>query len=97
MITKTNFQMLKEFDKEFNPERRGCLSGEEVNKIVEALQIKERTILDLRNLRDFVVMYYRNTEEDWKKDPAKCDYRGDKRSGIVAVIDQGIFNMGGEV
>lgn len=97
MITRTNFQMLKEFDKEFNPEARGILSGDEVDRVNKALLIDERTLIDLRNLRDFVVMFYHISDEEWEKDHKKCMDRSDKCSGIVAVIDHRIFNMGGEV
>ena len=89
MITRSNFQMLREF-KDFTPQRRGILNGEEVEKIREYFQIKERSNIDLQNLRDFVVMFYsHDTRNDFKK--------ADIMSGIVGVIDQEKWNRGMEV
>lgn len=96
----TNFQMLKQLNKEFDPVNRGFLSGEEVQMIKEILCIEERTsVLDLRNLRDFTVMFFQNIKHSLDRDE---DYDAwfkisDKVSGITAVIDHRIFDLGGEV
>lgn len=90
MVTKTNYHMLREFDKEFKPKRFGILSGEEVKKVMDFFQIKERTNIDLQNLRDMVVMYYA-----LKKD--KTMDQSDVMSGIVCVIDNEKWNRGMEV
>ena len=85
MITKTNFQMLKELQKDFRPKEKGFLSEKEVSVIKETLCLEERDVLSLRNLRDFTVLLLSN--------------KGalDMMSGITHVIDLEIFNKGGEV
>ena len=93
MITKTNFQMLKELLKDFTPETPGILSEQEVLKIKTTLCIPEMDVLSLRNLRDFTVMFLSN-----KSKATPDDYGAhDMMSGITHVIDLEIFNKGGEV
>lgn len=94
---KTNFQMLRELiqEKKFMPESHGFLSGGEVKLIEETLCINEMDILALRNLRDFTVMWLCNLDNRNEKDDTR-DFH-DIMSGITAVIDKRIFNLGGEV
>ena len=84
----TNFQMLKELLEKYHPETRGFVSAEESKLIRETLHLAEMDILALRNLRDFAVIYISklNTMEDW-----------DRMSAITFVVDNEIFNKGGEV
>lgn len=91
----TNFAMCKRLDKEFTPKNRGILDGDEVVKISTILSLDQReNIIDLRNLRDFVVMFFgQKADSDQKNEIAILD----KVSGITAVIDQRIFGLGGEV
>ena len=88
MITESNFYMLRNF--QFKPERFGVLTGDEVKIIQDHFKIKERSNIDLQNLRDFVVMYYANKTRDSLE-------VSDLMSGIVGVIDQEKFNRGMEV
>lgn len=95
----TNFQMLRTL-KDFIPKNKGILDGDEVEKIESALCIKERdNILDLRNLRDFVVCFYGRKADEYEHN---YDIDGEMTirdiiSGITAVIDSRIFALGGEV
>ena len=91
---KTNAMMIKELAKEFNPETYGILSGSEANAIREKLELSGRDILDLRNLRDMVVIWFTAYGERLEPDAMR---RMDKLSGITAVIDGEIWNKGGEV
>ena len=93
---KTNFQMVRELYKGFTPENKGFLNGEEVNMIKEKLCIPEMNILQLRNLRDFVVMFTSLKCKDGMPIREEMVER-DKCSGICAVIDNAIFAQGGEV
>lgn len=89
---KTNFQMLRELNKEYDamPHVRGIVSMKEIYLINEKLCLDKMDILGLRNLRDFIVLFFdRDDEIDFDK--------MDKVSAFVAVIDNKIFNMGGEV
>lgn len=82
----TNFQMLKELLKKYHPEQRGIMNYEEKLLIQEALHIGEMDILQLRNLRDFTVLYLGKSEKmkDW-----------DIMSAITYCIDSAIIELGG--
>ena len=86
MITKTDYEMILKLDEKFKPKNKGFISGEEIIQIKNGLQIKERDILSLRNLRNFVVLYYSIEKKDNMEDM-------DKMSAIVSVIDDIIFNF----
>ena len=85
---KTNFQMLRELLKEYHPNERGFMSEREYNLVTDMLCINEMNVLQLRNLRDFTVLYLGKSEkmEDW-----------DRMSAITHCIDLRIANLGGEV
>lgn len=53
---------------------------------------RDGEIIDLRNLRDFVVLFFSRKNED-KLDMADID----RMSAITAVIDKKIIEKGGEV
>lgn len=74
----------------FRPSRRGCISWVEIEYIRRALGLDQLTTeVELRNLRDTVV---------WMGGCDKDDMRTlDFVSAITAVIDQQIFEIGGEV
>ena len=85
---ETNFHMLKELLENYHAMQRGIMSSEEHELIKKALHIDEMDVLQLRNLRDFTVLYMSKSEkmEDW-----------DRMSAITYVIDMRISEMGGEV
>ena len=88
---RTNHLMLTDLLKTYHPETRGVISEKEVELIRLTLRLSDMTILQLRNLRDFVVLFLtkKGTEtsaEDW-----------DRMSAIVCVIDNQIFLLGGDV
>ena len=84
----TNFHMLKNLLEGYRPAQRGFMSAEENKLIKQTLHIDEMDILQLRNLRDFTVVYMSKSEkmEDW-----------DKMSAITHAIDMRISEIGGEV
>ena len=85
---KTNFYMLRELLNEYHPNERGFMSEREYNIVTDMLCINEMNILQLRNLRDFTVLYLGKSEkmEDW-----------DRMSAITHCIDLRISSLGGEV
>ena len=89
---QTNFYSLKELLTLYTPEKRGFVTAAEEKLIKTQLEIDRRDIMDLRNLRDFVVLYlssrYSRTEE-------QIDL--DRMSAITAIIDYQIVRLGGEV
>jgi hypothetical protein len=84
----TNFTMLRKLLEVYQPKERGITTAEEVQLINETLQLKDRTIIDLRNLRDFVVAHMGRSEDlgDW-----------DKMSAITYCIDHQLVMKGAEV
>ena len=85
----TNFQMLRKLLEVYHPEQYGIMSWSEHQLIHGTLHIGEMDILQLRNLRDFVVLYLGRSDadrEDW-----------DRMSAITHVIDSRISYLGGEV
>jgi hypothetical protein len=80
--------MLKELLKIYHPLERGVTSFAERMLIQEKLHIGEMNVLQLRNLRDFVVLYLGKSDDmkDW-----------DRMSAITYIIDIRINELGGEV
>lgn len=46
--------------KDYMPAQRGFTSKEEIEKIAEHFGLANMTALELQNLRDFVVLFYRS-------------------------------------
>lgn len=84
----TNHLMLKDLLVVYHPETRGFVNKREVMLIKRMLCLNEMNIIQLRNLRDFTVLFLGRSEkmEDW-----------DRMSAITYVIDMEISNLGGEV
>lgn len=84
----TNFQMLKDLLDKYHPAQRGIMNYDEKLMIQEMLHIGEMDILQLRNLRDFTVLYLGRSEKmkDW-----------DVMNAITYCIDSAIIELGGEV
>ena len=85
---ETNFHMLKELLEVYHPKQRGLVDIREINLIKDTLHLGKMDELQLRNLRDFTVVYMSKSEkmEDW-----------DKMSAITHIIDMRLSQIGGEV
>lgn len=85
---KTNFHMIKELLEIYDPEQKGILSYEEKLLVQDTLHIGKMDVLQLRNLRDFVVLYLGKSEKmkDW-----------DIMSAVTYCIDCAIIELGGEI
>lgn len=94
MAKDTNFHNLKGLLEIYEPKSKGFLTEEEVEIIEENLEIKSMELLELRNLRDFVVLYMSHRPDSEVKSLLNTM---DKMSAITSVIDQAIFSKGGEV
>jgi hypothetical protein len=79
--------MLKELLAVYHPQERGVASKTEVELIISKLHINEMDVLQLCNLRDFVVIFLgeKDTMEAW-----------DQMSAITSVIDNRTRNLRGE-
>lgn len=91
-MRNTNFQNLRELLKSYTPKTFGVATVEECNLIRGSLQLEEMEIIDLRNLRDFAVLFFSRKNEE---KPDRVDM--DRMSAITAVIDKEIIKKGGEV
>jgi hypothetical protein len=80
--------MLKDLLEEYHPETRGIVSLYAMDMIEKTLHLDEMNVLQMRNLRDFVVLHLGRSEkmEDW-----------DRMSAITTVIDMRISELGGEI
>jgi len=79
---KTNFQMLRDLLEVYIPERMGIATAGEVKLIKEKLRLENMSVLELRNMRDFVVAYMGVDDMD-------------RMSAIVAVVDGELFDRNG--
>lgn len=91
-MTKTNFLLIRELDEQYHPQRRGYLNPQEVELVKKTLELETATELELRNMRDFVVIYLGNKSE---KTDGGTDWEAwDKMSAITHVIDTVLFDKG---
>lgn len=91
-MKNTNFQNLRDLLKSYKPKTFGIATVEECNLIRNSLQLEGMEVVELRNLRDFVVLFFSRNNGD-KRDMADMD----RVSAITAVIDKEIMERGGEV
>lgn len=83
----TDFVLLKRLAEVYHPATRGFISGPEAELIRDYLEIDCRTVLQLRNLRNTVVMMLGPIFQE----------NFDKVSAITHVIDMELFDRGEEV
>lgn len=58
----TNFQMIRELEKVYNPKQKGIVEMDEIYLINKTLCLDEMDMLQLRNLRDFTVLYFNSKQ-----------------------------------
>lgn len=91
-MENTNFQNLRELLKNYIPKTFGIVTIEEYSLIKNRLQLDQMEVIDLRNLRDFVVLFLS------RKNGGKLDLADtDRMSAVTAVIDNEIIERGGEL
>jgi hypothetical protein len=83
---KSNYLMLCELDKEFNPKNFGYITKEEIILVKNILHIEEMDNLALQNLRDMSVMFYCLKIDHTEENEKRFSYM-DKQSAICGVID----------
>lgn len=91
MTNNTNLFNLKQLLEVYDPKTKGILTEEEVKTIKENLEIESMDLLELYNLRDFVVLYLSSHDDHNLSDTMN------KMSAITSVIDEVIFNKGGNI
>lgn len=91
--TETNFAMISKLNLQKLSKDSAIVTAEEIKYIKGTLQLCEMDTLALHNLRDMVVLYYSSVERDFEK----FDLFRLAKSKITAVIDNELFENGGEV
>lgn len=91
---KTNVEMLNELFEKFTPKEKHIVNINEIHFIRDSLNLLDRDLLDLRNLRDMTVLYF-NMRMD--NDSEHLLDIMDKLSAVTMVIDDCIIQTGGEV
>ena len=82
----TNFHMLRNF--EYNSKDRGFCTSEEIDMIEQHFRIKDRSDVELQNLRDFVVLFYSSRLHSARDDDDDAYMKiSDTMSAITGVID----------
>lgn len=99
MTTKTDYHSIMELKKQYNPCNRGFVNQYEANQIETILEIKERSNIELQNVRDMAVMLYSRwaDAEQEKANVQEALELMDAMSAICFVIDQEKFKRGMEV
>lgn len=90
MTTKTDYHSIMELKEQYNPCNRGFVNQYEANQIETVLEIKERSNIELQNVRDMAVMLYSRwaDAEQEKANVQKALGLMDAMSAICFVIDQ---------
>ena len=96
-MLRTNFLMLNDLLEVYHPQTKGIVTMTELYLINEKLHMDEMDEIQLRNLRDFTVIYLNSLMDGAEEEPDKVLELHDKMSAIVAAIDQKLWNMGKEV
>lgn len=89
--SQPDFVLIQELNKAYVPKQFGVLSAEESKLITEKLELRCRSVMSLRNLRNAVVMLVdlRENEESYNR-----VMEMDRMSAIVHVIDTVLYNNG---
>lgn len=83
---KTNYHMLLDFD--YKAEHSGFCTSEEMDMISNHFKLKERSDVELQNLRDFAVLFFgARMDEERGKGTRKYMDMADMMSAITGVID----------
>lgn len=84
----TNHMMLHDLLELYHPKERGFINSDEMKLVNDMLHLSEMNVIELRNLRDYIVMCMgkSNNIEDW-----------DKMSAITYCIDSKLVERGEEV
>lgn len=93
MTTRTNFQMIYSF-KEYAPAQRGFTSSEEIAEIADHFDLDKMSVLDMQNLRDMVVLLYREWSRSARENSNwdEFDRLTDAMQSITTVIDHYKYN-----
>lgn len=89
MTTKTDFEALSSLDAKYTPAKTGLLKADEVELIEKELELKQRTNIELQNVRDMAVMLYSQFAKQAERDTgtAASIEKLDAMSAICMIID----------
>ena len=83
---ESNYHMLLDFD--YKAEHPGFCTSEEMDRISNHFKLKEKSDVELQNLRDFAVLFFgEKLDEERGKSVKKYLDTADTMSAITGVID----------
>lgn len=93
---RTNNEMLQDLNTKYSvlTHIKGVITMKEIYLINSELELDGRSEVELRNLRDFIVLWF-NMEINCNMD--KALKLMDQLSAYTSVIDNKLFNMGCEI
>lgn len=100
---KTNFEGMKEIIQHYMiysgvDIKRGFCDKREIDLITNELSLKEKSLIELRNCRDFAVLLVSSNKNSSGVFPAMSEETiMDMISAVTSVIDNEIWMKGGEV
>lgn len=97
MTTKSDFQSIRELLDDFRPQERGWISTEEAEQIRTALELKQRSAIELQNIRDMTVLFLARRSEEQRDNTDQVVETMDIMSAVTHVIDMERFSRGMEV
>lgn len=97
MTTKSDFQSIRELLDDFKPQERGWISAEEADQIRTALELKQRSAIELQNIRDMTVLFLARRSEEQRDNTDQVVETMDIMSAVTHVIDMERFSRGMEV
>ena len=95
MTTKTDYEEALDLRTKYIPLRRGIVSDAESRTISEVLELENRTMIELRNIRNTVVMVYGQLVDSAREENKMDDVMRllDAMSGAACVIDSRLMTM----
>lgn len=99
MVTKSDFQAVRELSEQYKPQRWGIVSGKESALIRSVLELPERNDIELVNIRNMAVMLYGQWSDKARHDgnSDRAEMLMDAMSAVAAVIDGEKWERGMEV
>lgn len=99
MTTKPDFNQIQELHEVYAPKARGVVSSQEEQLIKDMLELEQRTVIELRNIRNTTVAFYSRLANSGKgeQNAMKSMLMMGAMSAVTAVIDGMLLKRGAEI
>jgi len=95
MTTKPDYNLIQDLMKVYSPQTRGIVTDKEAQVIRDKLELNKRTVIELHNIRNTVVMMFMDDVKS--EEPEKMYDKMDAMSAITTVIDGVMISRGESV